>query len=882
MNPTLPAFALSRDALLTGLESASSGLSHAEASRRLGQAGFNELPPATPVSSLHILIGQLRSVVVLLLFVGAVAAIWLGERSEAAAIAAVLVINTSIGFATELRARRAMTALLGLDVTRATVLRDSHLHVVDARLLVPGDVLELHAGQRVPADGRVFDDADLMVDEAILTGESMPVAKHSAVLRETTLLADRTNMVHKGTTVVAGLARVLVTATGRSTELGRMGSLVNQVEPVPTPMERKLDALGRRLVWLTLGVTVLVSVLGVVNGVAPGLVLETAIALAVAAVPEGLPAVATIALAIGMWRMARRHALVRRLPVVESLGSTTVICTDKTRTLTSGNMTVVRVWSRGEEFHVREHARFQITPALVEALHVAALASRPQADVGGEREGGGQDPVDRALLQAAARYGSEPGQPVHASAAGLLPFSSRRKLMASFFASNGQLIAYAKGAPRQILERCTDDGSGGTLDDEERRRLMKVNDRFAGNGLRVLALAAGAVASTREPDLRGLTFIGFVGLTDPPAGGVRETLARLRRAHLRTVMLTGDQRLTAEAVGRELDLLNDGAHVLTGHELDAMTPAELAAGVHDVSVYSRITPEHKLAIVSALQSHGEIVAMLGDGVNDAPALKRADVGVAMGGRGSDVAKEAAAIVLQDDRFETIAAAVEEGRVVFDNIRKCVFYLFSCNLAEVMVVFLAGLAGWPVPLLPLQLLWLNIVTDTFPALALALEPGDADVMQRPPRDPHDAILSRGFLKSVGWFGMLITGSVLVAFALSLRHGMEQARAAAFMTLALAQIFHLGNARSAKAVMAWPQAAANPYALTAVAISIGLQLAAFYVDPLPAILNVTPFERDQWIIVIVAAATPAVIGQVLKTLRPETGVRSRPSVAHRHVG
>ena len=881
-HPTPAAFALSSDALLARLDAASSGLWHAEASQRLRRVGFNELPPATPVSSLHILIGQLRSVVVLLLFVGAVAAIWLGERSEGAAIATVLVINTSIGFATELHARRAMTALLGLDVTRATVLRDGHLQLVDARLLVPGDVIELHAGQRVPADGRVLDDTELMVDEAILTGESMPVAKHSTVLRETTQLADRINMVHKGTTVVGGMARVLVTATGGSTELGRMGALVSQIEPVPTPMERKLDALGRRLVWLTLAVTVLVSVLGVVNGVAPGLVLETAIALAVAAVPEGLPAVATIALAIGMWRMARRHALVRRLPVVESLGSTTVICTDKTRTLTSGEMTVVRVWSHGEEFHFREQERSEIRPAVAEALHVAALASCPQAEASGDSEGGGHDPVDRALLRAAVRYGKKRKQPVNVSVAGLLPFSSRRKLMASFFGVNGQLIAYAKGAPRQILERCAEDGDGGTLDDEGRHRLMQVNDRYARGGLRVLALAAGAVTSTRESDLRGLTFVGFVGLADPPARGVREALARVRQAGLRTVMLTGDQRLTAEAVGRELDLLTDRARVLTGRELDAMTPAELTAGVHEVSVYSRITPEHKLAIVSALQSRGEIVAMLGDGVNDAPALKKADVGVAMGGRGSDVAKEAAAIVLQDDRFETIAAAVEEGRVVFDNIRKCVFYLFSCNLAEVLVVFLAGLAGWPVPLLPLQLLWLNIVTDTFPALALALEPADADVMRRPPRNPDDAIMSRQFLRSVAAYGMLITASVLVAFGLSLRHGLEVARAVAFMTLALAQIFHLGNARSAKAVMTWPHAAANPYALAAVAISIGLQLAAVYVGPLSSILNVSPFGRDQWILVIVASAIPAVVGQLLKIVRTETGVRSHPSIVHRQVG
>jgi Ca2+-transporting ATPase len=446
-----------------------------------------------------------------------------------------------------------------------------------------------------------------------------------------------------------------------------------------------------------------------------------------------------------------------------------------------------------------------------------------------------------------------------------VPFSSTRKLMASFHRSNSELVAYVKGAPRQIWQLCDKTADGEPLNDEARRALMTVNETFAREGLRVLALAKGPVDDSRESALRNLRFVGFVGLMDPPASGVRETIARLRDAGMRTVMLTGDQRLTAQAVGRALGVISDDTQILDGRDVDALSPTDLQARVTEVGAFSRISPQHQLAIVSALQARGEIVAMLGDGVNDAAALKKADVGVAMGRRGTDVAKEAAAIVLQDDRFETIAAAVEEGRVIFDNIRKFVFYLFSCNVAEVLVVLVASIAGWPMPLLPLQLLWLNMVTDTFPALALAMEPGDPDVMARPPRDPEAAILSRGFIGSILFYGSLITTSTLAAFFWSMADDPAAAQTVAFMTLAFAQTFHLGNARSAEAVLGLRQMGANRYALAAVATSIGLQLAAMYLGPLATVLHVVPLGRDQWTVVLVASAMPALVGQILKTLR-----------------
>jgi Ca2+-transporting ATPase len=859
--------ALDADDVVQRLETSASGLSESEAARRLERHGPNRLLPPPPVSALRILADQLKSVVVLLLVAAAVVSAAMGDRVEALAVAVVLVINALIGFFTELRARRAMEALLQYQASLASVVREGRLRAVASETLVPGDVVELAPGQAVPADARVIAETDLRTVEAALTGESLPVSKSGDALPADAPLADRRDMVYQGTTVAAGTARAVVTDTGARTELGRVGVLVGSLREEKTPLERRLDALGRRLVWLALAVAALVAALGVVRGAPPGLMFEMAIALAVAAVPESLPAVSTIALAVGLRRMARRRALVRRLPVVEALGSTTVVCTDKTRTLTSGEMTVVRVWTAGES--LEDAALTGTAGPLRRLLETAALASQPQPDRAAAAEGPGApsgDPVDAALLRAAAAAGVERAALVRERpAAGLVPFSSERKLASAFHREGGALFAHVKGAPGVIVAKSarqlTRSGEE-PLDERGRKALLAANEALARDGLRVLALAAGRVERAQEAALDGLTFLGFVGLMDPPAAGVKETIERLRAAGLRTLMLTGDQRLTAEAVGRALGVLAQGERVVEGRELEGATEEELAEGVAGAAAFSRVSPEHKLSLVGALQRRGEIVAMLGDGVNDAPALRKADVGVAMGLRGTDVAKEAAAIVLQDDRFETIAAAVEEGRVIYDNIRKFVFYLFSCNVAEVLVLLVAGLAGLPLPLLPLQVLWLNIVTDTFPALALALEPADPGVMKRPPRDPQEAILSRRFLTVVLGYGSLITASTLAAFLWALARAPERAATVTFMTLALAQVFHLGNARSVDAVLRPRDALANPYALGAVALTAALQLAALAIDPLARVLRLTPLDPTEWAIVLMAAATTAVVGQASK--------------------
>jgi Ca2+-transporting ATPase len=870
--------AASADEVLARLDSGRSGLSEADAADRLRQYGPNRLEAARPVSALRILVGQLRSVVVGLLVAAAAIALILGEPVEAAAIGAVLVINTAIGFVTELRARRAMSALLRLDVPRASVVRDGQLRAVNAHVLVPGDLIEINAGQHVPADGRILEATDVQTNEASLTGESLPVSKSADAAPADAALADRASMVYKGTTVAAGTARVLVTATGGATELGRIGALVAGVREEPTPLEKRLNELGHRLVWLALGVAGLVAALGAAQGVPLALVIETGIALAVAAVPEALPAVATIALAVGVHRMARRHALVRRLPAVESLGSTTVVCTDKTRTLTSGQMTAVRLWTESGELDLTDAGQAVLPAPARKALRVASRASRAQARRG-DGDGTPADPVDAALLRAAERAGVSPGREVgdgagggtgdahdEGSPIGLLPFSSERKLMASFHREDGRVVAYVKGAPRRLLALSGRGPAGEPLTDEGRRTLIAANDALAMKGLRVIALASGPVAAPAEDALRDLTFTGYIGLMDPPAPGVRETIARLQKAGLRTVMLTGDQRLTAEAVGRELGVLTGDADLLGGAEIDAMPPAEFEARVARTGTFSRISPEHKLRIVGALQARGEIVAMLGDGVNDAAALKKADIGVAMGQRGTDIAKDAADVVLADDRFATIGAAVEEGRVIYDNIRKFVFYLFSCNVAEVLVLLVAGIVGLPQPLMPLQILWLNVITDTFPALSLAVEPAEEGTMARPPRDPDESMLSRVFLGWIGGYAVLITAATLTAYLVTL-HGesAERARTVAFMTLALAQAAHLVNAQSSSMAVEPRRLGANRWAIGALALVIVLQGLALYVPPLASVLQVTPLSLAEWGIVVPCALAPALGGLLLGVVR-----------------
>lgn len=889
--------AISAADALARLETSSDGLAEIDATLRLKTYGPNALKAPRAASVWAILNGQLRSVVVILLVSAAALAVLTGDTKSAVAIIAVLVINLVLGFTTELRARRAMESLLALQVQRATVVREGRLLDVDARELVPGDVVTVEAGQNAPADARLINAVALRTSEATLSGESLPVGKRAdVILAADAPLPDRTNMLYQATSVVAGGARAVVVATGMATEVGRISALVGGIAQQPTPLERRLDTLGRRLAGVALFVAAIVAALSLLQGESLTTVLRIGIAVGIAAVPEGLPAVVTITMAVGVRRMARRHALVRRLPTVESLGSATVICTDKTGTLTAGEVTVTTMWVDGRELRVtgsgyapagsflqgNTSMRPSADICLTRALRIGALANRAGlVRVEGRWEPRG-DPTEAALLAVAQKAGIERRLLLEAlPEVGEIPFSSERMLMATYHRSpQGTLVAHVKGAPGRIIElsdRLLTARGEERLDAGGRATLLSRNQELAVRGLRVLALADGPVLSMNESDLKALSFVGFAGMMDPPAPGVPETIRLLREAGIRTVMLTGDQRLTAEAIARTVGVMTEGDETLDGQDVDQLKAEELRTRVGRVAAYSRVSPEAKLRIVSALQSEGEIVAMLGDGVNDAAALRKADVGVSMG-RGTDVAKEAAGVVIADDRFETIAAAVEEGRVIFDNIRKFVFYLFSCNLAEIFVLLGAGVAGLPLPLLPIQLLWLNLLTDTFPALALALEPAEPNVMHRPPRHPQSAILSRSMLRETAAYSVLIAACTLGAFVWGLRGStMETPHAItlSFMTLALAQLFHLGNARSVTAVIQPHRALANLYALGAVVLGLALQLLAIYYAPLANVLSTTRLTAGDWLIVTGLASVPAVVGQATKMVRSRPP-KLRPSV------
>ena len=881
--PARPWHAMALQEVVAALGSTASGLTSIEAAGRLATTGSNTIPHQRPVTAWRTLLDQLRSVIVWLLVAACAVALATADLADALAIGAVLLLNVALGFALEMRAHRAVEALSRLEARRATVVRDGIPREMDAHDVVPGDVVLLEAGQAVPADARLMSGAELRLNEATLTGESVPVAKQPAhVAAADAALQERPNMVYAGTSVVAGTARTIVVATGADTELGAIGRLVSGTEEEQTPLERRLALLGRQLVWVALLVGAATGVLGWAHHQRVGDIIESAIALAVAAVPEGLPAVATITLALAVHRMARRRAVVRRLPAVEALGSVTVLCTDKTGTLTEGAMTVTSIRTSERAYSVTGSGyepvgefragpfavRPDDDPDLLLALRIGVIANRANAVLSDGVWVAHGDPTDAALIVAARKAHLERNDTIRdLPEAGEVPFSSDRKLMATFHrAKGGQLVAFVKGAPQTVLERCDRirvNGEDEWLCGERRHELFAANAEMAARGLRVLAVAEGAVAHAEEAALVRLTFVALVGMNDPPAPHVKEAIAAFRRAGIGTVMITGDQRGTAETIAHELGLSVDG-HSLDGHDVDRLSDEELRERLRNVSVLSRVSPTAKLRIVRAYQDAGDLVAMIGDGVNDAAALKRADVGVTMGRRGTDVARETADVVLEDDRFETIGAAIEEGRVVFDNIRKFVFYLFSCNLAEILVLLGTSAAGLPLPLAPVQVLWMNLVTDTVPALALAMEPASPDVMQRPPRDPQRTLLSRDFVGSIAGHALLIAVPTFVVIRWAAVGGApaDEAMTMSFMTLALAQVFHLGNARDERPVLAPARALANAAAVGAVVIAVSLQMLAAFATPVAVLLHVVPLSARQWIVVAIASVAPAVAGQALK--------------------
>ena len=804
---------------------------------------------------------------VVILIVAAVVSGALGDWKDAIAILAIVVLNAVLGFSQEFRAEKAMAALKQLAVPTVKVRRDGHVIEISARDLVPGDVVLLEAGALVPADGRLLESFNLRVDEAALTGESEPVEKHTRALDRAELpVGDRLNMVYMGTIVTYGRGAAIITETGMNTELGRIAELIQTVERESTPLQRRLEQLGRGLAVAALVIVAVVFVLGLLRGEDWQLMLLTAISMAVAAVPEGLPAVVTIALALGAQRMLKRQALIRKLPAVETLGSVTVICSDKTGTLTENRMTVTVLDVLGETQQVDTLLRKGVPVADVEclpgerppvrslALLTKAAALSNDAMLESTADGGYQavgDPTEGALVVAAAELGLVKADlDTRWPRIAEVPFTSERKRMTTVHRVGvapeltdapwcyGPLVAFAKGAVDSLLEisdRVWTGDEDVPLTEEMKARIVAANDQLAGQGQRVLGVAFRPLdempgeAPDRAFDEAALeqemTFIGLVAMIDPPRPEVREAVATAKTAGIRPVMITGDHPLTARQIAWELDIATDG-QPLTGRDLAQMTVDDLEEVVEEVAVYARVSPEHKLKIVQALQDRGQIVAMTGDGVNDAPALKKADIGVAMGITGTDVSKEAADMVLLDDNFATIVAAVKEGRTIYDNIRKFIKYTLTSNAGEIWVMLLAPLAGMPLPLLPLQILWINLVTDGLPGLALGVEPPERDTMRRPPHDPQENIFGRGLGRHVAWVGLLMGLVSLGMGYWTWRTGWDNWQTRIFTTVTLSQMGHALAVRSRDSLFK-VGLLSNKALLGAVLLTFVLQMAVVYV-------------------------------------------------------
>jgi Ca2+-transporting ATPase len=841
------------------------GLTRAEAATRLAANGPNEIRREERRSALTILVQQFASLVIWVLIGAALVSLALGEVVDGSAILAIIALNALVGFAQEYRSERAVAALARLAAPAARVVRDGASVLVPAREVVRGDILVLDAGDLVAADARLIDAASLRANEASLTGESEPVEKNPALLEPITPLADRHNSVFLGTSIANGSGRAVVTATGMQTEVGGIAKLLETATRDETPLQRRLDHVARRLVWASLAIVVLVFALGLARGLAPFELLMTGVSLAVAAIPEGLPAVVTLALALGVERMVRRNALVRRLSAVETLGSTEVICTDKTGTLTVGTMTVRKIVAAGEVFRVTGEgyatsgailfdglAEPGTARAGLEALMWAAAACNDAELVprGADSEAVG-DPTEAALLVAAAKIGIQ-RRDIDRDSPRLatLPFDSDRKRMTVVRRRGGAPIAAVKGAPEVVLERCTHVRTArGTepLDAARREGIRKYVALLARDALRVLAFAErrlDPLQSEAEVE-RELTFLGVAGLQDPPRSDARDAVARCQRAGIRTVMITGDHPDTARAIAAELGVLGAGDELVLGSELEKLDDESLADRVQRISVYARVTAGHKLRIVRAWKARGAVVAMTGDGVNDAPALREASIGVAMGRTGTEVAKEAADMVITDDKFSSIVAAVEEGRGIFDNIRKTLGYLLGGNAAELAVMLLATLFGTSLPLLPVQLLWINLVTDGLPALALATDPIGPDVLARPPRRADSPFADRRLLLSILTTATLTTGVTFGTFVFELRDGADlaTARNAAFSVLVFAELLRAFGARSDTRPIWELGFFSNLRLFAVVAVSFSLQLVIHHYTLMETLFKTEPITMAQ---------------------------------------
>ncbi len=876
------------DSAIEELESSLQGISSEMAFQRLEIYGPNKLKEKKKKTSLDILIGQFADFMILVLILAAIVSGFIGELSDTIAILVIVILNAVIGFIQEYRAEKAMAALKKMAALSATVIRDGQPQSVAAVDLVPGDVVVLEAGMVVPADMRLLESAHLKLDEAALTGESVAVEKHTRALHDERLpVGDRKNMAYKGTYVTHGRGTGIVIATGMSTELGSIATLLQEEEEVRTPLQKRLASFGQKLAIVVLVICAIVFGAGIMRGEPPFLMLLTAISLAVAAIPEALPAVITIALALGAKKLVRQNALIRKLPAVETLGSVTYICSDKTGTLTLNRMTVARIYADGGMVRAEElRPGGDETPPLVEVtgslsspysefFRAMALSNDAQPGNDGTVLG---DPTEIALYKFAKEYGFDKKKldgdyPRVAE----LPFDSERKCMTTFHrlpaSSSGgaSFVSFTKGAVDVVVEKSKSVLTSSGLTPLDARRFEEFNELMAADGLRVLCIAMRRwdglpdelSAEQAEADL---TILGLAGLMDPPREEAREAVAMCKTAGIIPVMITGDHPVTAHTIAVSLGIIqNNSSSIITGRELEDLRLEDFEERVEQVRVYARVAPKQKLEIVKALQDRGQFVAMTGDGVNDAPALKRADIGIAMGITGTDVSKEAAHMILLDDNFATIVKAIREGRRIFDNIRKFIKYTMTSNSGEIWTIFLAPLLGLPIPLLPIHILWINLVTDGLPGLALAVEPVEKGAMKRPPRHPSESIFARGLGIHILWVGLLMGVVSIFVQALSIKTGHPGWQTMVFTVLCLSQMGHVLAIRSETESLFAQGVLSNKPLVGAFVITFALQMATVYIPFLNPIFKTTPLAWNELAFTLALSAVVFVAVEVEKLVK-----------------
>ena len=874
---------MTTDEVLSKLDSDQKGISSTQAKERLSQHGPNQLESTTKPSPLKIFIGKFKDYMVLVLIFAAIISFIAGETTNAYVILGIVVLVAIIGFVQEYKAEKAMEALREMVAPEADVIRDGQMSTIPAADLVPGDVVFLEAGDKVPADGRILEVTSLQVIESSLTGESMPVEKLAQTLPEDIALADRKNMVFMGTIISQGNCRAIVTATGLGTELGRISGLMKQEQAEP-PLKIKLQQLAKRQAFLVMVISAIVFILMFSRGLPVIDALIASIALAVAGIPEALPFIVTLALAFGTQAMAKKNAIIRRLPEVETLGSTTVICTDKTGTLTTGEMTLreIRTYRKIEvtgagydptgQF-ISNGAKLEPTEedlARILKIGVHANNSAIERANGGWRVVG--DPTEGALIVAAKKAGILDKTRDGSSRFIEYPFDSERMRMTTVDEVHREgYIVSMKGAPEVVLSHCTKTTSPNgtkTLTEVDRRSILAEADEMAENALRVLALAWKPISNNDPVEVdcieSGLIFAGLTGMMDPPRKEVPEAIRVSKMAGIRTVMITGDHRLTARAIGKELGIGN--GEVIEGVQLDRMSSEDLREHIDDVSVFARVTAEHKVRIVEALKARGHIVAMTGDGVNDAPALTAADIGVAMGRTGTEVTKEASDMVIADDNFATIVSAIEEGRRIFDNIRKGTSYLLSVSFAELATIFFAVALGFPLPLLAAQILWINVVAEEFPAIGLALEPSHSDIMKRKPRDPKESMPSRPLMiYTLGIAAAIVAGTLgMYIITLQSNPDLSYARTVAFVGLGFFTVYNAYSSRSLQESVFRMNPLGNKTLLMGIAASILAILAVVYIPFMQFIFETRPLTSESWILILTTGLVVVLAAEVMKKI------------------